>query len=403
VGIPSPSAYSDLDQPQHRRLIALLSAGAFGSAASMRVADAQLPALASGFGVTLGAVAQVITVFAVAYGLMQLVYGPLADRFGKWRIVTLTVFASGLTAAACALAPGLPELLWARLLAGASCAGIIPMAMAWIGDAVPYERRQAVLARFLTGQILGLAVGQWLGGLAADHGLWRAPFAFLAVCFLAAGALLWRFRAAAAAAAPPQPRSGHLLREAGFVLRSRWARFVLLVVFLEGVALFGPMAFLATHLHLVFEVSLARAGSIVMLFAAGGLLFVMNSAAMVRRFGETGLARGGGFLLTVAMAAAALAPVWWTAPLACTVLGIGFYMLHTTLQTNATQMAPSARGAAVSLFASAFFLGQTVGVAVASLLVEPLGTAAVLTAGAVCLAGLGLLFAFGRQRHAAAT
>ncbi len=183
----------------------------------------------------------------------------------------------------------------------------------------------------------------------------------------------------------------------------RGARFVLLVVFLEGVALFGPMAFLATHLHLVFEVSLARAGSIVMLFAAGGLLFVMNSAAMVRRFGETGLARGGGFLLAVAMAAAALAPVWWTAPLACTVLGIGFYMLHTTLQTNATQMAPSARGAAVSLFASAFFVGQTVGVAVASLLVEPLGTAAVLTAGAVCLAGLGLLFAFGRQRHAAAT
>jgi predicted MFS family arabinose efflux permease len=394
--LPTPG----LDEPQHRRLIALLSAGAFGSAASMRVADAQLPALAAGFGITLGAAAQVITVFAVAYGLMQLVYGPLADRFGKWRIVSLTVLASGATAGACALAPGFPQLLWARLLAGATCAGVIPMSMAWIGDAVPYERRQAVLARFLTGQILGLAAGQWFGGMAADYDLWRVPFALIAVCFVAAGVLLWRSRAAAEAAAPPQPRSGHPLRESAYVLRSGWARFVLLVVFLEGAALFGPLAFTATHLHLTFELSLGRAGSIVMLFAAGGLLFVMNSSFLVRRLGETGLARGGGILLALALAAVALAPIWWTAPLACTALGTGFYMLHTTLQTNATQMAPAARGAAVSLFAAALFLGQTAGVAVASLLVERFGTAQVLSGGALLLLATGLVFSIGRSRYA---
>lgn len=384
-------------EPRH--LIALLSAGAFGSAASMRVADAQLPALAAGFGVSLGGAAQVITVFAVAYGLMQLVYGPLADRYGKWRVVSLAVLASGFTAAGCALAPDLPALLWARLAAGATCAAVIPMSMAWIGDAVPYERRQAVLARFLTGQILGLAAGQWLGGLAADHGLWRAPFALLAVCFLAAGALLWRSRAQAAAAAPAAPRSGHPLHESAAVLRGRWSRVVLAVVFAEGVVLFGPLAFMATHLHLTFGLSLARAGAIVMLFAAGGLLFVLNSAALVRRLGEPGLARGGGLLLAVALLVAALSPWWWTAPFACTLLGAGFYMLHTTLQTNATQMAPQARGAAVSLFASAFFLGQTLGVLIASLLVERLGTAPLLAGGGGGLLALGALFARCRRQQ----
>ncbi len=376
-----------------RRLIVLLSAGAFGSAASMRIADAQLPALASGFGVSLAEAAQVITVFSVAYGLMQLVFGPLADRIGKWNVVSLTVLASGATAAACALAADFPMLLWARLAAGATCAAIIPMAMAWIGDAVPYERRQAVLARFLTGQILGLAAGQWLGGLAADYGLWRAPFALLAVCFLAAGVLLWRSRRAAIEAAPPQPRSGHPVREAAEVLRSQWARVVLAVVFIEGVAVYGALAFMATHLHLTFGMSLARAGAIVMLFAAGGLLFVIVSATFVRRFGEAGLARSGGALMALALVAVALSPVWWSAPLACTLFGAGFYMLHTTLQANATQMAPQARGAAVSLFASGLFLGQTVGVLVASLLVERVGTAAVLAGAAACLIVLGLLFA----------
>ena len=382
-----------------RGLIALLSAGAFGSAASMRVADAQLPALAAGFGVPLGGAAQVITVFSVAYGLMQLVFGPLADRYGKWRVVSLAVLASGATAAACALAPDFPALLWARFFAGVTCAAVIPMSMAWIGDAVPYERRQAVLARFLTGQILGLAAGQWLGGLAADYGLWRAPFVLLALCFLAAGVLLWHSRAAAIEAAPPQPRSGHPVREAAEVLRVGWSRVVLGVVFLEGVVLFGPMAFMATHLHLTFGMSLARAGSIVMLFAAGGLLFVTTSAALVRRLGEVRLAAIGGALMALALAAVALSPLWWTAPFAAMLLGAGFYMLHTTLQTNATQMAPQARGAAVSLFASAFFLGQTAGVFVVSLLVGAAGTAPALAGGGACLLVLGLLFARLRRRH----
>ena len=365
----------------------------------MRIADAQLPALAEGFAVSLSDAANVITVFSVAYGLMQLVFGPLADRFGKWQVVSLAVLASGGTAAACALAPDFPALLWARFAAGATCAAVIPMAMAWIGDAVPYEQRQAVLARFLTGQILGLAAGQWLGGLAADHGLWRAPFALLALCFLAAGVLLWRYRHDAVAVAPLQPRSGHPLREAAEVLRIRWARAVLAVVFLEGVALYGALAFLATHLHVTFGMSLARAGAIVMLFAAGGLLFVTVSAAFVRRLGEVGLARAGGALMAAALLAVAVSPAWWTAPLACTLLGAGFYMLHTTLQANATQMAPQARGAAVSLFAAGLFLGQTVGVFVASLLVERIGTASVLAGGGTGLMVLGLLFAQLRRRH----
>ena len=367
----------------------------------MRIADAQLPALAGIFGVSIGEAASVITVFSVAYGLMQLVFGPLADRFGKWQVVSLTVLASGGTAAACALAADLPTLLWARFAAGATCAAVIPMAMAWIGDAVPYEQRQAVLARFLTGQILGLAAGQWLGGLAADHGLWRAPFALLALCFLAAGVLLWRSRRAADEAAPPQPRSGHPLREAAEVLRLPWARVVLAVVFLEGVAVYGALAFLATHLHQTFGISLANAGAIVMLFAGGGLLFVTVSASFVRRFGEAGLARAGGALMALALALLALSPRWWTAPLACTLLGAGFYMMHTTLQANATQMAPQARGAAVSLFASALFLGQTVGVFVASLLVERIGTASVLAVGGAWLLVLGPLFAQLRRRQRA--
>ena len=390
---------SALDPTTERRLIALLSLGAFGSAASMRVADAQLPALADHFGVGLAAVAQVITVFSVAYGVLQLAYGPLGDRVGKWRVIAAMVFVSGLTAAACALAPSFGLLVLARLVAGATCAAIIPLSMAWIGDAVPYARRQPVLARFLTGQILGMAGGQWAGGIAADVGVWQLPFVLLALWFAVAGALLWRQRATGVTASPPRTGSGHLLRELADVLRRPWARVVVAVVFVEGLLLFGAIAFFATHLHLVHGLSLSVAGGIVTMYAAGGIVFALASRLLVQRLGEPGLAAGGGVLIALGLVGVALSPWWWTAPLACFITGLGFYMLHNTLQTNATQMAPAARGAAVSLFASSFFLGQTAGVALTALAVEHFGTAAVIAACALPLLALGALFARLRARH----
>jgi len=54
-------------------------------------------------------------------------------------------------------------------------------------------------------------------------------------------------------------------------------------------------------------------------------------------------------------------------------IGAGFYMLHNTLQTNATQMAPAARGLAISLFAFCYFLGQAAGVAACGWAVDEFG------------------------------
>ena len=58
---------------------------------------------------------------------------------------------------------------------------------------------------------------------------------------------------------------------------------------------------------------------------------------------------------------------------ACGLLGFGYYMLHNTLQTNATQMLPEARGTAVAGFSSALFLGQSAGVALAAPVVDRAG------------------------------
>src|SRR4029450_11972333 len=49
------------------------------------------------------AAAETVTAFAIAYGALQLVYGPIGDRYGKYRIIIVATLASALTSLACAL------------------------------------------------------------------------------------------------------------------------------------------------------------------------------------------------------------------------------------------------------------------------------------------------------------
>ena len=374
-----------------------LSLAAFGSGLSQRVMDAMLPRLAGEFSSSLGAVATVITCFTLGYALGQLVFGPLGDRFGKLRVITASCLGCALGALACAAAPALGWLVLARTFAGAMAAAILPLAMAWIGDQVPYERRQLVLARFLVGQISGVACGQLLGGLAADHLGRHWPFVGITVLFLSSALVLWRVQARL----PAEGTGGvldrhplqHLLQEFGAVLSRPWPRVVVAVVFAEGAAVFGALAFFATHLHHALGVSLTAAGAMVMAFGAGGATFSFAAAKLVPRLGEVGLARGGGWVMLVSIVTVGWSTGATLAVLACFALGMGFYMLHNTLQTNATQMAPERRGSAVSLFALCYFLGQTAGVALAGLGATQIGTRGVIMVSAVLVLVVARLFA----------
>lgn len=123
----------------------------------------------------------------------------------------------------------------------------------------------------------------------------------------------------------------------------------------------------------------------VMLFGLGGLIFAVASRALVLELGETGLTRYGGLLMGVALVVIAYSPQWWITLPACLCFGLGFYMLHNTLQINATQMAPERRGAAVAAFASCFFLGQSTGVGFGGALLSFTSTAHL-----IAIAGFGV-------------
>ena len=86
------------------RLIALAT---FFSGAGLRLCDGLIPRLATDFSLTSGQAGAVITSFSIAYGVAQLLFGPLGDRFGKALLISIALFGcvAGALASALASAP----------------------------------------------------------------------------------------------------------------------------------------------------------------------------------------------------------------------------------------------------------------------------------------------------------
>ena len=391
------SALTPADERQHLKLLGLAG---FASMASMRICDPMLVVLGQEFQVTTGDASAVVSVFAVVYGVLQLFYGPLGERFGKLRVVSLAVLACALFSAITALSTNLPMLVIMRGFMGAAAAGIIPLSMAWVGDQVPYERRQETLAKLMSATVLGMMSGLWFGGFAADTVGWRGAFVLLAAMFgVAAVLLLRRLRQQAKRQAQFQPQSVPVaapglwaaFRLTGQLLGTPRVRWVLGVTAAEGALVFGALAFMPTHLHQQFGLSVVAAGSVMMVYGVGGLLYSQMARRWLAWLGERGLVRTGAALVAVGLLVLAWGSGVWLGMLSCLMTGLGFYMLHNTLQVQATQMAPAARGSAVTLFACSLFFGQSTGVLIMAQSVDMGWLAYAFTVAAVGVTGLGVM------------
>jgi predicted MFS family arabinose efflux permease len=346
--------------------------------AVQRICDPMLPELSRVFDAPIGEVAQVVSWFAITYGLMQLFYGPVGDRWGKYRVVIMATAGCSLGCVLSALSTNLHWLVAARMATALAGAAIIPLSLAWVGDAVHYQNRQETLARVGLGTMLGIAAGQSFGGLLTDTLGWRSAFVLMAVVFGVVCCLLWRQLKHLAQSQKHRQKSAGFVKQLVLVAKDPWARTLLGIALVEGACVFGLLAVTASHLHQVHHISLTLAGGTTALFGLGGMAYMASAKITIRRFGEIGLARYGGLSFGVAFWVIAFSQWWQLALPACFIAGFGFAMFHNTMQAKATQMVPTARATGVTLFAGFLFLGQSLGVLVLAALISQINSSFVL-------------------------
>lgn len=352
----------------------LIGAAGFMSIAIMRVSDALLPAIARDFGATVGTVGLTVTAYMVGYGLLQIFYGPLGDRLGKLRIIAAGLGATALFTIACAATGGVTALAVLRGLSGIAAGAIVPMALAHIGDTVPYERRQTTIGAFLGATITGGIVGGSLSGLFAEFADWRVAFVALGIISLAValplGHIALRYPRPRAAAHGAKPAATHF-----DLLGMPVTRFIWGAVALEGALMLGTVPFAGAALKDRFGLDYLSIGLILGSFGVGGLAYSALVRWLVRALGERRMVVAGGACVAAGYALLALGPAWqWYVP-ALALIGGGFFTMHSSLMTRGTEIAPNARGTAMSGFSTSLFIGQALGTFAGSLLIDGPGYA----------------------------
>ncbi len=343
--------------------IGLLAFAAYTTGSGMRMLDPLLPMVAGEFNRPVAGAAWLVAGFLLPYGVGQLGFGPLGDRYGKLRVACLAVLAYAVVTLLSALAGSLGGLTFLRVLAGLAAGAVIPLLIAYLGDVVPYADRQAVIGRFSTGMVMAQLVTGPVAGVLGGLAGWRSVFLLLGLLALGAGGLLvWRLGWPALLARPRASHGQRTLEAYAVLLRRPAGRWLMLTSFANGFFLFGgAFPFIGSYLIEGFGLTAALSGLVVAGFGVGAFAYTRLARRLVGRYGERRLMLRGGIGLALGLAGLALAP-GWPGVLALQVwLGLAFYMFHGVLQARATEVLPEARGTAMAGFAMSLFLGQSLG------------------------------------------
>ena len=184
-----------------------------------------LPLLARELGAPMSAAQLTMSALILAFGLSQLAWGPLSDRFGRRPILLCSLLLLVLSSIGASAAPGIGWLIAWRVAQGASMAAAVVCARAMVRDLYQPHEGTRVMSLGLSG-LGGLAIAApLLGGVLAMAGGWRASLA--AVAAFALIVLLYVWRALPETLVARNPRALHgptLLRNACQVLAHRGFR-----------------------------------------------------------------------------------------------------------------------------------------------------------------------------------
>ena len=372
----------------------LLATCCFIGSLSFRLLDPLVPEIARELQTTPESVALLTTAFLLSYAVAQPLVGAIGDAYGKVRVLKLCSAALAAMLAIMAVAPSIEVLYAARILGGVFGGGVFTIALAIVGDRVAVAERQVAMSKLIMASQWAQLFGVIVCGLIASVVGWRLAIGTAALSAIAATIMLGHNL---------QPRAGvqripfnlkRLVTSFGTLLRNPQTSTCYAGVFFDGMAVMGSIPFVAMLLEQRGLGGLREASFVIAGIGCGGLLYTVT----VRRLlplvgGMINMLRFGGLVCAVGLAGVAQGAAWPVQMAAYTVAGLGFFMLHASLQAQATDVAPELRATSISLHSTFFTLGTAIGPVLYAVGINACGARPSILIGALVILVVGMFTA----------
>jgi predicted MFS family arabinose efflux permease len=211
--------------------------------------------------------------------------------------------------------------------------------MAMIGDSFPLAVRQVAMSRYIGATLIGQLVGVSVGGMVAEWIGWRGVLGCAAVlAAIAAGAAMMML---------PQPQ-GHRRLSRAFrtplpAIAGPGQPAILCVLCDRVSGRAGNLrhhAFIGEHLRSRGAGGLREAGFVIGGLGIGGLLYAFAAPLILKFAKRPAMMASGGSVAAMGLATAGLDVLWAAQMASMVVLGFGFFLLHNSVQTEVTELAP---------------------------------------------------------------
>jgi MFS family permease len=351
--------------PSHTRAIAVAAAVATCLAGlDLAVVSTAMPTVVGQLG-GIDLYAWTFTAYLISSTASVLVYGRLADLYGRKRMFLVATGMFLLGSVLCGLSQSMPQLIAFRFVQGLGAGGVYPITLTIIGDAFPLDARARLMG--LLAAIWGISalIGPAIGGFLAEQISWRWAFLVNLPLSVLAMVLIARFVQEQVA-----PRGGRLIPLE--LLNQRTISVGSINRLLVGIVLFGQTSFVPPLLQGVLGASPTQAGLALAATSIGWPLASHASGRLLLRWGYRGVGLVGSVCLVVGFGALLLIrpdTSLWLATLIQMVIGAGFgFVSPVTLLAMQNAVGWEQRGVVTGVSQFATNVGGTIGVAIAGAL-----------------------------------
>ena len=376
-----------IDKRKRESLLWILSAATFMIFFQAFMVAPLIPRLAALFAVSVETMGLVVPAYLIPYGLATLVYGPLSDRLGRGKIIFGSLLGFIFLTAFTATAKSASEMIVLRLVTGLGASGVVPIALALIGDLFPFQERGRPLGWLFGAMAGGMAFGSTAGVMLEPVITWQGLFlgasalGVLMLIFL----LPYRFILASRPSAQAPTSVRNLVAAYKGLLASVRGRRTYGYVLINAVFHSGVYTWLGLYFSLRYGLGAIGIGLALLGYGVPGFLLGPPIGRIADRWGRSRMIPIG--LAVAGLSATALAldlPVI-AAALLVTLLSLGYDMTQPLLAGIVTDLSPN-KGQAMGLNVFTLFTGFGVGSLVFSAAMTALGLeAALVTFGVVAL------------------